>query len=504
MVEIKWLKQWRTRKIGDISNASEKSASNFVSQGYAEYVEEPKKTTKKKINDIDQLSGTITGFMGECNWKEDFHNNYRECVRMFGVEDVEHYLRLKNIYSPKKETGEPEEEEIFEDVNLKEVFEEILRAMDYYLDLPRDAKVLIGLWILSTHYYEEFPTFPILFLNAMRGSGKTRTLGLCSHLSKGLSGKVENNITESGVFRSTGALFLDEMERLKGNDKSHLITLLNSCYKKGSQTTRMAKSSSKDAETYKPEKFDLFRPVALANINGIDSILEDRSLIVILERSFDEVITSRIEDFDSRLNDLKLKLGKIRPNLLNKKVTSDDGDDGDDNVSIKQVISGWNSYIDCKSSILPECVTIVTSSLSSLYEKIFEKRINGRSLEIAFPLIIIASQISGDVFEEVLDIFSKMAKKRREDELDTTEILLYKFVSELDLGIEPYRTATELRNRFQEFVSFDLELTPNAFSGLCKRLKLIEHKKRKNTGRLIKLDISKAKTKIGFFERNLE
>lgn len=47
MVKLKWLKKWRERKPGDISNVAEKSAKNFVSQGYAEYIEEPKETKKK-------------------------------------------------------------------------------------------------------------------------------------------------------------------------------------------------------------------------------------------------------------------------------------------------------------------------------------------------------------------------------------------------------------------------------------------------------------------------
>lgn len=56
MVKIKWIKKWKKRNPGDISNASKKSAENFVSQGYAEYINEniensvkiKKKKTKKQ------------------------------------------------------------------------------------------------------------------------------------------------------------------------------------------------------------------------------------------------------------------------------------------------------------------------------------------------------------------------------------------------------------------------------------------------------------------------
>ncbi len=41
MKELRWIKEWKERKPGDISNAADKSAEHFVSSGYAEYVEEP-------------------------------------------------------------------------------------------------------------------------------------------------------------------------------------------------------------------------------------------------------------------------------------------------------------------------------------------------------------------------------------------------------------------------------------------------------------------------------
>lgn len=50
MVKLRWLKTWKERKPKDISNVGEKSAENFISQGYAEYVKEPKKKKISKKN----------------------------------------------------------------------------------------------------------------------------------------------------------------------------------------------------------------------------------------------------------------------------------------------------------------------------------------------------------------------------------------------------------------------------------------------------------------------
>lgn len=53
MVKIKWLKDYKERKMGDISEAASQSAKNFVEQGYAEFVtEEILQETKNENNKL--------------------------------------------------------------------------------------------------------------------------------------------------------------------------------------------------------------------------------------------------------------------------------------------------------------------------------------------------------------------------------------------------------------------------------------------------------------------
>jgi len=59
MIKLRWLKKWKNRSPGDVSNAGEKSAGNFVSQGYAEYVEKSIKKTKES-NNIIPTTTTVT------------------------------------------------------------------------------------------------------------------------------------------------------------------------------------------------------------------------------------------------------------------------------------------------------------------------------------------------------------------------------------------------------------------------------------------------------------
>jgi replicative DNA helicase Mcm len=67
MVKLRWLKEWKTRNVGDISNVAEKSAENFVSQGYAEYVETEQKNTQKttpissgKLKESSKVNSDVT------------------------------------------------------------------------------------------------------------------------------------------------------------------------------------------------------------------------------------------------------------------------------------------------------------------------------------------------------------------------------------------------------------------------------------------------------------
>lgn len=379
---------------------------------------------------------------------------------------------------------------IEEEYGLKKVYEEVLNYFDYYLDTTDDNKCVLALWTIGTHYHQKFPTYPILFLNAMRGSGKTRTLRLISHLASGFEGIVQNSPTESVIFHSQKALFLDEVEKLHRNELNNLHILLNSCYKRGVVVTRMEKTKKDDKETYRPQEFSLYKPVCMANIKGLDSVLENRALIIFLEKSFDKFKTSRLEDFETRLQDVKELLGKL--------VTGDSNDRGDSSDDMSDIIIGWNDYIDNLQK------TVSRPSLLSprhlIYEKVYQKGISGRTLELCFPLLILANMISDEVFKQALTIFGKITKRRRESELDDEHVLIYRFVSVKDTQID-FKTISELYNEFQLFCGIPLDMSPSAFSKALERLQLVKERKRTNKQRLVRLDVEKAKQRIGLFDK---
>lgn len=425
-------------------------------------------------------------------------NSYCEkCIKLSKFKRDEHVLdlvggtdRINKVTATQTILGvSPENYDIMKNDKdfspLKDKWIKINEAIDYYMDIPESTRHLIALWILGSHFHQQFNTFPILFINAMRGSGKTRLLGLMSHLSLGLHGTVQNNISESALFHSNGqAIFLDEMESLSSQERSHLILLLNSCYKKGAQVTRMAKESKDGKEGYVKEQHTLYIPVVIANINGLDSILENRAIVLILERSFNPIITSRLEDFEKRLAVLREELESLSAMC-------------DMMTSMTPIIDGWNDYLDSQRSM--SHMSEMSSCHSDLYQKMFESRISGRTLELCFPLLIISYCISPEVFAQSLNIFSEIAKTRQQEELNETDVLIYRFISTLT-EVDEFQGVTDLLNRFQLFCNVPPNINAKSLGIALRRLQLVRESKHTAHSRLVKLDIERAKKRIGLLD----
>ena len=73
------------------------------------------------------------------------------------------------------------------------VYEDIISLLSEWVDIPEDYKKIIAIWICGTYLHKKFSTFPYLFFNAMRGSGKTRLLKIISWLQYNGNGDILNN-----------------------------------------------------------------------------------------------------------------------------------------------------------------------------------------------------------------------------------------------------------------------------------------------------------------------
>ena len=437
--------------------------------------------------------------------------NPREAViegfKLYGID-------ILSIINPKKEDEDLQKESIEKfHMGMRSCYNDIIYFLDRWVDIPQEYKKIIALWIIGTYFHKNFNTFPYLYLNAMRGSGKTRLLRIISWLQYNGNGEVLTNPSDSVLFRTAKerGLILDEMETERSKEKQTMREYLNVCYKQGGIVYRMEKQKVEGKEAFVAVGHKMFTPVAIANIEGIDDVLQDRSITIILEKSMSPGYVKMIEDFPDNfiIKDIKRRLNELCVqcvvySTLQKGI-----------YSLK-----WNSFITKKYESVHSIHTInnttnytqlyttdYTESEREMFEKIDKTNIFGRNLELFMPLLIITQMVNVDMFDEILDIVNRLdLNKKEEDFAESRDISLIEFISLANRYRLEYVRSSDLFREFKEFIGNqgdDQEskwLNITWFGNALKRLKLINHKKREAKGQVMMLNIDYAKEKLKVFK----
>ncbi len=378
---------------------------------------------------------------------------------------------------------------------LKSNYKKIIDILKYWMDVEEDDYSLIALWIIGTYFHKDFSTYPYLFFNAMKGSGKSRILRLIKILSK--DGRMLNSITEAVLFRTKGTLCIDEFEAIGRKGNENLRELLNSAYKKGTNVIRY-KKGERDEQV--EEEFEVYRPIVIANIWGMEEVLSDRCINIILERSNKPNIVKKVENFEQNSQIMGVLESFSRVN----------GSVGSFKSLFEKVQNNWNKYLDNynkhnipKTPNTPKAPktpnTPISINNNNINNKINKTDLSGRDLELFLPLFLIAD-VCG-VLDNFLKIAVKITRVRKEkDVYESKDIQLYDFISQFE--DTNYIKVSQLTSKFKEFLgSEEKDKWPNTWwMGLAlKRLKLIKEKK-KSSGMMVVLDIEKAQEKIKIFK----
>lgn len=400
---------------------------------------------------------------------------------------------------------------------LNDCYIESINMFKRYIDTTEDNYKFLALWCIGTYFHSEFDTYPYLFLNAMRGSGKTRTLKLISALSNGGDGSVQNNLTEAVLFRipQHQTTCIDEVEQINSKEKQTLRELLNSAYKKGMKVKRMRKTFAKDGEKQVAETFEPYFPIAMANIWGVEEVLADRSIVLIFEKSIDPAKVKLVEDFDKNLyiKLIKRTLDAIQCSLCSV-------------VSKKNIIRNWNNYIytlytlttqTTQTTLFDELKTYEYGlmdkgaieknkqlEMEELFRKIDKLDIGGRNLELMFPLLIVAQLIGEEVFNDFLKISANIVKQKKLNEYaESKDVQLYEFVLSMDSFGNDFISVKELTSRFRIFIGDGEEedrwLNDKWLGRALKRLNLILDRRRMSSGMFVTLDYEKARKQSKIF-----
>lgn len=389
-------------------------------------------------------------------------------------------------------------------MELGECFDKMISLYQYYMDMPLEKIKFHVLYDIATYLHPKFNSFPLLYINAMKGSGKTRLLQLHAHLASQAKGRVFIGVNETTLFRTEKhrTLIFDECESLPSKDKANFREYLNVCYKRGSTIERYRKVKTKDGESYEPELFEPFKPIIMANITGMDEVVGDRCLVTILEKSTKPRVVKKLEDFELNpaFNQLTRTLSEISVVMSCRYVSRE----------LKQL---WNEYLESiynDIDIYDINNTNDTESLKDLemnefFTKIDSSGIDGRNLELFFPLFSVARAISIETFEEFLEIAKNMVLIKKEDDMvESKDVALFEFVATLQNQGLSYIPLKQLTSKFRTFLgddTFEEKWINDKWMGRAlNRLQLILDKKREASGRIVMLNFVKAKEKLKMFK----
>ena len=170
-----------------------------------------------------------------------------------------------------------------ETVEPKLVFNEILTVFNSFMEFEKpEYASLYTIYTVATYFHQLFDTFPELFITGVKRVGKTKLLLLFKFMC--FNGVKSSSISEPSIFRFTDTyrptILMDETDKISTTKENEKRVLLLARYKRGDEAFRV------EGETMRiPTGFDLYGPLIIANIQGLDDILQDRSIPAVLPRS---------------------------------------------------------------------------------------------------------------------------------------------------------------------------------------------------------------------------
>lgn len=420
---------------------------------------------------------------------------FKDEERIIFNSQIKEYIHFKNL-NFKKNIEEEQIEEIPEEnikVDINDCYEQIINILKKYVDMNEDYYSLVALWIIGTWKHDNFETYPYLFLNATKGSAKTRLLKLIKSLSK--DAEILNSLTEAVLFRTKGTLCIDEFEGISKMGKENLRELLNSAYKKGTKVKRLKKVKTPTGDEQVIEAFDVYRPICMANIWGMENVLSDRCITIILEKSQDKSRIKLVEDFTDNpiINNLvnSLKSYSVSVGCVCRM--------GENNV-----YKDWNNYILNTYTHTQHTYTTQTYTnihYLDLFSKIDESGIDGRNLELSLPLFLLMFEVNEEKVMEIIRIVGNIIKERKAEDLTSNyDISLIDFLSQ-EVENDYFIRIAEITKKFIEFLQEQPEWLKNEWVGRAlKRLNLIKEKRRASNGIEVRINYEKAKEKIKIFK----
>lgn len=417
-------------------------------------------------------------------------------------------LMMYQLIKMELQINQEEKKEVF--FILRSVADDIEKILREYLDLREEYYKLITVWIIGCHLHKNFSSYPYLFLNAMRGSGKSRALNLICCLG---NGEYLTSLREAVLFRfpKNKLMGIDELEGIASKEMQGVREILNASYKKGLCVMRAKRVKTQLGDDYVLDKFEPFKPVVMANIWGMEEVLADRSITLILEKSSKSEFNMILEDFDNKslIQDVKVRINNILVQLCSY-------------FCVTGVLEQWNLWVKNNYrntytqttqntlntlTTLENCPEEYPKKVEILYQEMFFESIArtgifGRNLELFFPLFLISKMLGDEWLIHMLNVSTSLINDKKVDEMTASkDVSVYDFISrQLNSG---YMSIKELTTTFREFIAVDGDednwVNSKWLGRALIRLNLIKEKRRVNKGVEVILDAEKARDKLKIF-----
>jgi putative DNA primase/helicase len=198
-----------------------------------------------------------------------------------------------------------------EPIDGSQLFDELAATFRRYLALPDGAAETLALWVVFTHAIDASAVAPRLaVLSPVPRCGKTTLIGLLIRLVR--RPLPTSNITPAVVYRVIAkgddphTLLIDEADTFF-DVRSELVGIINSGHSRDTAFTMRCAG-----DDHEPQRFGTYAAIAIAKIGKLPPALQDRSLVIRMQRRRpDEAIERFREDRAATdLLDLKRRVAR--------------------------------------------------------------------------------------------------------------------------------------------------------------------------------------------------
>lgn len=332
-----------------------------------------------------------------------------------------------------------------ESVDAIALYNQIRNKAKFYFEFSTESTYdVVTLWSIGSYFYHLFSAYPYLFINGVKRTGKTKLLRFLQQICH--NAFLSTSITTASLHRSIqslrATLLIDEHETFNSKKLNDRMQELRAALLGGNQVgcyaLKVEGEKDKRVETY-----ETYSPKALANISGLDDVLEDRCIYILMLRALGNQKNTDINPVDPEWKEICNKLYRF---YLES--------------------AGEVSELSADSVGIPE-------------------GINSRARQLWIPIFTLAKYFENRGMKDLVSVVSEFALhntaiKASEDE-DTNEVLLVRTLKEM-VRQEGWYPVSEIKEQFaKNFEDAPKWANSKAIGNMLKRIGL-EEKRRVGKG----------------------